>query len=196
MKQGAMLVLGITLGGCASAGSTPTSGSAEPTVTVVTTNTASGTMARTMAATRDTRGTEFVLTVDREVAFAALEHVFDDLNLPVTVRNPATGTIGNPDAVLTRRVLGAGVSRFLSCGVGPFGDPIADVYRVVGSVMATVDAADDRSRLSVRVSARASNRGVGGAPVDCASTGELEKRVHALLQRRLAESMLSGASRP
>jgi hypothetical protein len=82
---------------------------------------------------------------------------------------------GSPDGVIPRRLARRRLSEFLDCGSNPAG-PLADAYRVTGSVVAAVrPKGESESVVEVAVAAVARPRDVAGNPVSCNSTGRLER---------------------
>jgi hypothetical protein len=135
--------------------------------------------------TRRTDGMEIMLPVPVAQVFPALEAVFASLQIPLTVRDPLKGLVGN-EGLKFRRKLGALEARKLfDCG-GSSGMPNSETYTIKMSVISTVIPTDDgRSRLLTVVQASGENPNYPGSGVSCASTGSLEDRIAADLRTRL-----------
>lgn len=122
-----------------------------------------------------------------ERVLAALQEVYAELEIPGAALDPGSRTVGTPMRLLSRTLAGERTGDFLDCGRTTSGERAADVYRVRGSVRTTVASwggTGSMVRTVVEGSAR-SNEGWTGGEVRCVSTGRLEARIAALLQRRL-----------
>jgi citrate lyase gamma subunit len=69
------------------------------------------------------------------------------------------------------------LSRYFTCGSTALGTEAADTYRLQLSVVSTVLRQGSGSRLETTVEAIARQPGTSSAPVNCSSTGELEKAI-------------------
>lgn len=87
-----------------------------------------------------------------------------------------------------RQILDKPASLFLDCGVGPTG-PAADSYRLMIRVHHALAPSDDPKAtvLTSGVEAFATNPGVSGDQVPCASSGRLERDIAALIEARLKQ---------
>jgi len=120
-----------------------------------------------------------------ERVWAVLPQVFEDLDVPLAVHDPAAKRIGNP-SFSARRIGGSRLSQFLRCGTGVTATPNADRYQVTMSLTTRLSEPDDGgTTISTRVGATAKPRDVGGMTVNCASTGELESRISEMVTEKL-----------
>lgn len=115
-----------------------------------------------------------------ERAFAAVEQVYADIGIPVTARDPATKTLGNPRFSATRRLSGARLTEYFDCGNNR-GIPNADTYTIRMDIRSTVTPDADGSVVSTVIQATArSNDGASSAPVPCRTLTRLEERISVL----------------
>lgn len=134
---------------------------------------------------RDTRALAQSLDHPVDAVFAALPAALDTLGVPVTMRSDADRVIGTEALVVRARLAGQSVSRYLDCGRGAAGAELADTYEVTMLVLAqAIPTADGATRLLVRVDGRAKPHAVSGNPISCATTGRLEARLAAEVDRR------------
>jgi hypothetical protein len=115
----------------------------------------------------------------------AMTVAYAELGIPATVVNPNTGLV----AAVERRVFGrlgsTNLSRYLSCGETMTGSR-ADEDRIVLSVVTRVKADGmDKSRVETRIVATASGASGASGRMPCATTGELESRLHQAARRAL-----------
>jgi hypothetical protein len=125
--------------------------------------------------------------VDR--AWKLLPTVFDSLGIPVEHSDSRTHSLGNRAVRVRRQLAGTRLSRLVDCGRSAAGFN-ADRYQVTLSVVTTLAPAPDGGTSAYTVvEGRATDPGVAGDPVRCATTGQLEsliaERLAALLQTRL-----------
>jgi hypothetical protein len=105
--------------------------------------------------------------------------VFEGLNIPVGTIDQNTRLIGNR-RIESRsgRIAGERASSYLNCGNTGIGASIADSYQINLSVLTQVVLVPGGiTQLQTSIDAYATQRGVSGAPVRCASTGRLEQRI-------------------
>lgn len=119
--------------------------------------------------------------------FAALATVYKDLDVPVTISDPATGRIGNGDFWKAHRFAGQPISSYLDCGSSITGSA-ADDYRVYMSLVSAVRAdGADRSELEIAFMATARNmEGTTADRVACGTTGRLEEQIQKAVVAKLA----------
>jgi hypothetical protein len=177
-----MLAAVAALSGCAS-GKAPDVAAAP--VTGVPMGTGGGSRGFGLEVTKRTDGVEASFAAAPAAVFAALEAVFAGLELPLTVRDPAKGTLGNEGYKFRRKLADLPSRRLFDCG-GTSGMPNAETYTIKMSVVANVnDAGNGMSRLLTVVQASAENPNYPGSGVSCSSSGALEDRIAADLRKRL-----------
>lgn len=116
---------------------------------------------------------------------AALAATYQSLGIPGGVLNSAPNTYGQADLRVNGRLADTRPSSFAECGLDPVGAPIADTFTLRGSILTAVEAAgESESRVTTRLDVVATPRS-GGNPSRCVSKGELERRIHAELERLL-----------
>lgn len=125
----------------------------------------------------------FGASVDK--VFAALEAVFADTQIPLTMRDPAKGNIGNEGYKFRRKLADMPSRKLFDCG-GTSGMPNSETYTITMSVIANVaDAGNGSTKLTTIVQASAENPNYPGSGVACSSTGVLEDRLASGVRNRL-----------
>ncbi len=118
------------------------------------------------------------LNITPESAYGALAKAYDFVGIEPLTRVDRDRTLGNAAVVARRQLNGERLSLFVDCGAGPTLANLADSYELRMSVMSTVAPAEGSgSRILTRVDATARPVVRSGAPVNCTSTGELERRI-------------------
>jgi hypothetical protein len=127
---------------------------------------------------------EIAAPVDR--VWAVLPSVYEQLGLT------EAGTAGNrtlsSTISFTRRFMGEQATRFVDCGTGSFGTPIAQQYTIRMTVTSVVNPSTDGtgSRLENRIEARAfSADGANAVAAQCRTQGRLEQMISTLVQGKL-----------
>ena len=176
MKKLLITVVPLLLGACAS--------NANNTVHTVQRSTERGNLRLESSTSLETR--RVALNAAPTAAWDAVRGAYEDLGVPLAVYDTTQMEIGNPGLSVQRRLKNTPLSRYLNCGARPLGRAPADEYNVRLSVVSRVRPATEGSMLETTVSAEASQPGVSGAPVTCASTGALEQALFNAVQLRLA----------
>ncbi|UCC26175.1 MAG: hypothetical protein JSU98_03535 [Gemmatimonadales bacterium] len=112
-----------------------------------------------------------------------LEGVYAELEIPVTLIDPATWEFGNP-AFQPRRVAGERLNSFIDCGSN-FSGPLANLYEVDMSVVTKLVPVSDSTQVVTVVDAFARPRTTSGNQVHCQSREVLERRIIRLVAGRL-----------
>ncbi|MDP2959623.1 MAG: hypothetical protein Q8N53_24675 [Longimicrobiales bacterium] len=115
-----------------------------------------------------------------EVVWGALRKAYADLGIEVTEASDASRVLGNPRLMVSRRLAGAPLSRYLECGAGLTG-PFADRYRIEMLIRsAIVPGEGGGARVDTYVEAVARNpEGTSNTAVACGSTQRLEREIAA-----------------
>jgi hypothetical protein len=117
----------------------------------------------------------------------AIALAYADLGIPLAAFDSTQMYIGNPGLAITNgRLQRERMSRYLNCGSDAMLGPLADRYDVRLNVVSRVRPAQGGSMLETQVSGDASQRGVSGISVNCASTGVLEERLANAARLRVA----------
>jgi len=154
-------------------------------VTGVPMGTGGGTRGFGLEMTKRIDGVEATFAAPPATVFTALGSVFASLELPLTLRDSVTGTIGNEGFKFRRTFANIQSRRLLDCG-GTSGMPNAETYTIRMSVLSNVnDVGNGTTRLITVVQASAENPSYPGSGVNCASSGALEDRIAADLRARL-----------
>lgn len=124
-------------------------------------------------------------TIDTPIqqAWPHLIRVYQDMGIPITSLDSAAHIVGAAPASLSRQLGKRNVSYAVDCGSTTMtAQAIADTYRV--SLTALTQLQPSGSRTAVRTSVTASARDQSGVPSDplqCSSTGNLERDIAAAL---------------
>lgn len=133
----------------------------------------------------ETADAAVVLATGRDEAWAALKEALAELAVPIGFEDQAAGEIGHQRARVFRRLGKQPLSSYLSCGSGSTG-PNADSYAVHLTFVAFLRPAGEQAVAIMPLLTAYAVDVAGGRndPVMCTSTGRLESRLGALLQRR------------
>ena len=121
----------------------------------------------------------------RDTVLVALQAIYTNLGVEVTLLNPATGEIGNIKFSRVGRLGDTPLSRYVSCGMTATG-VAADTYRVTMSLVSrvTADGSAHGSTVSTQLAAYAQDVGTGTGRISCSTTGGLEARLDQMLVNR------------
>jgi hypothetical protein len=180
--RGTTLISCLALAGCATTNTaTGTTNSRESTRVA-----ASGGLGAMTVETHTTNtavGGKVGFAVDR--VWAPLRAAYDSLGIPVTLANPANGTLGNQSMRVRRRIGDVAVSKYLNCG-NVQGGPSADAYEIQLSVMTTaVPAEQGTTNISTLIEAQGRPITLAAEFTRCTSTGALETRIVELVNAQL-----------
>lgn len=114
------------------------------------------------------------------VAWAALLKAYEDLGIEVKEVNERLRILGNPRFVVSRRLAGTPLSRYLDCGAGIQGH-FADTRRIEIWIRSSIAPGDpDGSEVSTYLEAVARNpEGTSNTAVACSSSRLLEREIAA-----------------
>jgi hypothetical protein len=117
--------------------------------------------------------------------FAALQDVYKELGVPLTLVDPAGRAIGNQSFRTRRRLGNAPMQNYLDCG-GSGGQPNAETYDISLSLVSYVQVEGAESTLITRITASGNDPSLGrGNAMACSTTGELEKRIETATRAKL-----------
>ncbi len=185
-----LLLVGVgLLGGCAS-GSGSSAGSG-PTLTAdraVTTQTVQGIVGSAgLNMVNDASAVGSTIDGSVDATWSALQSAYVSLEIPLTMRNNETKTLGNSTFRTRRRVGPVPMIRIFDCG-GESGMPNAETYDITMDITSMVSATPEgKSRLQTLVQGTA-RRAVSGNNQDvrCSSIGGLEKRISEMVEKIVA----------
>jgi hypothetical protein len=188
MRRPLFLISGaLLLAGCAGAGG-PVSGASPQTTAISIGGDATTGAGSTVLVTshREMRGSTHRVEAMIDEVWRVLPAVYQELGVPVGTVNTATRTLGNSDVTLNRTLAGDRVSRYLNCGSGQTGQPLADQYRVQATLLTVLHPeADGTTRVETRLNGTAANRATSGNAIACGTTGRLEARIAQALALRV-----------
>jgi hypothetical protein len=175
MRILAVLLL-LAVSACASSGPRPAPGPATQTVRIVD---STGRVVQLAVDPRGTAGTA-PLEMSVEEAWRSLLRAYDAIGLSITSMDNRVYSVA-ANMRLRGRLGTTRLSQYLDCGRSQ-GGPSADTYDVHMEVQSRlVRAGDATTTLTTHVEASARPAALTGAPLRCASTGTLERRlVHEL----------------
>jgi len=140
----------------------------------------SGTAQPTYVSTEAPVGAAVTTAFSPDTAMVMLEAAYGQVGIPVTVRDPATGRVGNTRFLVRRVLLREPMSRFVSCGQTMTTNH-ADTDEINISIVSTVRrAAGGGSSVETLLTATARDRSSGnvGDMLPCTTRGVLEGRIH------------------
>ena len=124
------------------------------------------------------------LAATRAKAWEALNAVYSQLGLALTIVDTGSHVIGAVRVTQRHPVAGERLSRILECGTGQYG-PNAERYTVQITVVSAVGPVGEKqTSLATRVGGTAAPNGLNSS-VNCASTGVLEEKILDLMRKTL-----------
>jgi hypothetical protein len=134
----------------------------------------------------DRTAVRLALAVDPGAAWAALPDAYAAIGLKGAGVVDARGRVfGIPDRqVMPQSLAGQPLGRFLTCGSTTTGSA-ADTYEVRMLALTQIDSTAQGTVVLTRLDAVARSRGVSGVPVNCSTTGRLERLLADSLQARV-----------
>jgi hypothetical protein len=120
-----------------------------------------------------------------ESAWTVLADVYDEMEIPLSVYEPETMTVGNR-GFTPKTIGGARMSRYLECGASTTGRPYADAYKVEMYLVTRVDGAGPtRARIMTEIYATARSRDTSGNRIQCPTKGLLERRIAEMITEKV-----------
>ena len=181
MTRTLMVLVVVSIWGCASSTSGTGMPASAPDVRVVTPG------GEKVLATGSTAVVEGVATVDAPVdkVWAALVPAYDSLAIPLTAIDPAAHVIGNGGFIVHRKLGNARLSQYINCGSAQ-GGPSADSYEINLQVTTSLAPASSTSTVvTTRVNAAGKPASLSGEYMPCATTGGLETRLVRLIEAQV-----------
>ena len=134
----------------------------------------------------DNVGIAGYVRVAPEEAWKTLLETYNDLKLPITALDASKRKVSSSEARAPRTIGGKPLHDYLDCGSGISG-PRADSYDVAYTLVSVVmPATGDSTAIRSSLAGKASTRGgTSSPPVDCTSTGRLERRLAQLVRLKL-----------
>ncbi|MBW3654950.1 MAG: hypothetical protein KY444_02510 [Gemmatimonadetes bacterium] len=111
----------------------------------------------------------------------ALPQAYAALGLAIAHLDTTTMVVGNPGFAARRELAGQRLSMWLDCGNTATGVPITDRYAVTVQIFTQLAPSASGTDVRSVLTGRALNPTTNDPPVDCMSTGRLEKRIVAAL---------------
>ena len=131
-------------------------------------------------------GARLQLAVSPDSVFLAVMDVYSALGITADVIDTRARRYGVQRFSQTR-LGGKPTSEYVRCGFEATGPAAVIRYRTELSIISVVTAAaSDSTTLTTEVSGSAMRADGSTTPMQCASTGELERRINALVRDRLA----------
>lgn len=137
----------------------------------------------------DTMGTPYPVPASPHDAFVALKQVYADIKIAADLVDSSSAMllVGNQRLIARGDLGGKRMSLYLDCGSSLTGQ-YADDNRLDLTIVSFIRPADEGSGSVLKsvLAGSAVNVGEGRAPTQgCGSTGELEKRIHQMLLKKL-----------
>ncbi len=123
------------------------------------------------------------------VVWIAVKKVYADLEIPVTVENPAARQIGNSNFIKIRQMAGQSMTNWVDCGTGMTGLK-ASSYRIYASLLTDVipDGSGGTKLQTTFVPMGQDVEGGSSDRIPCASTGRFEQMVLAKVKDAAGKS--------
>ena len=121
------------------------------------------------------RATMVTIAAPAATVWLATKKVYADLDIPLTVDNPAMHQLGNQNFVKTRQFAGESMTQLVDCGSGMTG-PKAASYRIYMSLL-TLVTGDGKGGTTVQTTFVPMGQDMSGGSSDripCGTTGRLE----------------------
>ncbi|HEY9228724.1 MAG TPA: hypothetical protein VIP11_18880 [Gemmatimonadaceae bacterium] len=180
-RASAVLLLGLTLAGCASGGGTP---SVPPPSTRTVLLGAGATGGLSITGVDATNSQTIAFPVDQ--VFRIMPSVLDSLGVPVAMLEPTKRSIGNPALKIRQRLKGTPLSRYIDCGSSTQIGANADNYDVSLAVIADVaPGAANSSNVTLTFEAVAKPVNFSQQYSQCTSRGLFESRFFQILKAKL-----------
>lgn len=186
----ATLGAALTLAGtsCASAGGhrTPVTTTATPPVVTTRIVTTTNANVAVSAINNPTASVRWINATPANV-WPAVQAVYADLRIPLTEIDAGRLTVRNSGLKVRRTLAGERMPRWLSCG-GSNSMPNAETYDIHATISTQVvpDRDGNGADIVTLFEAMAAPVQFSGSPVACASTMELERRIHTLVGQKLS----------
>lgn len=118
--------------------------------------------------------------------FTATLAAYKALDIPITVRDSAHGTVGNLSWIKMRQLAGKTMSTSFNCGSGMTG-PNADAYRLtIATVVLIEGLPNGGSKVGIAFVAGAQDvQGAAKDPVPCGTNGYVESQLEQLIRSKL-----------
>ena len=173
----------VLLGACSGNSPAPDV-SITPVSARVTTSTGAGVV--NLSRSVETVGVPVAVNASPDSVFAALVATYKDLGIAPALLDPARRLAGNELFRARRRLGGAPMQNYVDCG-GNLGQAHAETYDMeLGVVSYVSPAAGGNSTITTTLSAAGSDPMFGkDRQMQCASTGELERRIVTMVRERL-----------
>ncbi|HEX8942372.1 MAG TPA: hypothetical protein VF785_04485 [Gemmatimonadaceae bacterium] len=174
----------LALCGCASGGTSSESSNTTPKQAAIYSSPETG----VLLAERPTASSATIAAPPAAV-WLAVKKIYADWDIPVTVENPSTHQIGNPNFSKSRQMAGKSMTDFVDCGSGMTG-PKSATYRIYSSLLTDV-MTDGKGGTKVRVTFVPMGQDVAGGSADripCGTTGRLEQLLLGQVQASVGKS--------
>jgi hypothetical protein len=129
-----------------------------------------------------------VIAAPPAAVLEAVRATYTGFMIPITLDDPATRRVGNPDFQRTRQFVGRPMVELVNCGGGITG-PNAISFRIFMNLVTRVqDAPNGQSKVTVQFSASGKDvaSGASADKIPCGSTGRIESRFFEEIGKRVA----------
>ena len=129
------------------------------------------------------RADETIVAGSPDVLWPTLVKTYQEMAIPITALDADAKVIGNNNFSVSRKLAGVPLSTWLDCGRTAVRAPIADQYAVNLAITTQLQStAAGSSQVRTVVQGRAKNPLTNDPPVQCSSTGRLERRIAVALE--------------
>jgi hypothetical protein len=182
--RAALVLLGLTLVGCASSGTSGAPPSTQSVRLPGSSGVTGGSGVLTMTGVDATNVQTLAFAPDQ--VFRLIPSVLDSLGIPVAMLEPSKRSVGNPAFKLRQRLKGTPLSRYIDCGSSTQVGANADNYDVSLSAIADVaPGAANSSRVTLTFEAVAKPVNFSQQYSQCNSRGLFESKFFDILKARL-----------
>ncbi len=177
-------LLVILVAGCASSGGATNENSTPRQATILMGGDAPGTAGSRQISgdgimAERPRATAAIVAAGTQDVWVAVKKVYAQFEIPLTVENPASHQLGNPNFYKSHEMGGKPMSQFADCGSGMDG-PKATSYRIYMSLLTTVEP-DGKGGTKIQTTFVPMAQDIAGGSSDripCGSTGRFEQLVN------------------
>ncbi len=123
-------------------------------------------------------GQKAIVGASRDAVWARLPAAYEALGIPLSIKDDAAFRLGNEQVRARRQLNGVQMRTIVDCGSDLSGEK-AESYDIKLTIQTTVSpgATPDFAEIVTTVSALGRSASIGTQDVNCATRGELEKRI-------------------
>jgi len=127
-----------------------------------------------------------IINAPPDAVYNALQGVYTQLGVEIKTLDPDSRIVGNNRFQKMYRLGGSSLDAYMGCGLSATG-PVANNSRLTMSLTSQVVAGTSGSEIRTVFTGYAQDLSVSKGSMSCASTGNLEQRIHELVRDHLAK---------